>query len=114
MVTSNTTTPIATDPADAQRWHWLSLNPGKRRTEILYVVWFLALIPVQVLVTKNLSWDKPNDLALNAQALAMALGTLILPLVFRAADDKGRPLRDLYGFRMGIFLLIWGALGGVG
>lgn len=113
MVTSDTTTAVSADPAAAEKWHWLSLNPGKRRTEIIYVVWFLALIPVQVLVAKDLHFDKPNDLALNAQAVAMALGTLILPLVFRAADDKARPLRELYGFRMGVFLLIWGALGGL-
>jgi hypothetical protein len=113
MVTSDTTTPVSADAAAAQTWHWLSLNPGKRRTEIIYVVWFLALIPVQVLVSAHLTMAQPNDLALNAQAVAMALGTLFLPLVFRAAGDKGRPLRELYGFRMGAFLLIWGGLGGL-
>lgn len=60
----------------------------------------------------HLNYHRPNDPALVGQAVVMALGTLIWPLVFRAAADRGRPLRDLYGFRMGVFLTIWAVLGG--
>ena len=112
MVSSSTTTPVSPDPAAAQKWHWLSANPGKRRTEIIYVIWFLVCLPMQFLVTTHLSYDKPNDFPLVTQAMVMGLGTLIWPLIFRAADDKGRPLRELYGFRMGIFLTVWAVLGG--
>lgn len=98
--------------AAATTWHWLSLNPGKRRTEIIYVVWFLISVPLQGLVVMNLSYDSPNDLPLLAQSLVMGLGTLIWPLIFRVSEDKGRPLTDLYGFRMGVFLTVWAVLGG--
>jgi hypothetical protein len=33
-------------------------------------------------------------------------------LVFRVAEDKGRALSELYGFRMGMFLTVWAVLGG--
>jgi hypothetical protein len=98
--------------AGSDKFHWLSANPGKRRTEIIYVIWFLVSVPIQGLVTSKLSYTHHNDLPLVGQSVFMALGTLIWPLVFRVADDKGRPLRDLYGFRMGIFLIIWAVLGG--
>ena len=115
MVTSEpTTTSDASErPAPmAEKFHLLSANTGKRRTEIIYVIWFLVSVPLQGFVTAHLSYDKPNDFALLAQALVMGLGTLIWPLVFRVDDDKGRPLADLYGFRMGVFLVIWAVLGG--
>ena len=76
------------------------------------MVWFFVSVPLQGLVTTRLSYDKPNDLALVAQAVVMGLGTLIWPLVFRAAEDKGRPLSELYGFLTGIFLTVWAVLGG--
>ncbi len=112
MATTSVTGSASPESTVPEKWRWLSLNPGKRRTEIIYVVWFLVSVPIQGLVTFNLSYDKPNDFELVAQALVMGLGTLIWPLVFRAADDKGRPLRELYGFRMGIFLTVWAVLGG--
>ncbi|MFI5511529.1 hypothetical protein ACIA48_29060 [Mycobacterium sp. NPDC051804] len=93
-------------------WHWLSLNPGKRRTEIIYVVWFLISVPIQGLVVLNLSYESPNDIPLVGQALVMGLGTLIWPLVLRVPEDGGRPLSELYGFRMGVFLTVWAVLGG--
>jgi hypothetical protein len=109
-----TTTPDAPERTapTPEKFHLLSANPGKRRTEIVYVVWFLVSVPLQGFVTAHLSYDKPNDFALLTQALVMGLGTLLWPLVFRVGDDKGRPLTDLYGFRMGIFLIIWAVLGG--
>lgn len=114
MVTSNRSeTPTPLDkPAAPEKFHWLSANPGKRRTEIVYVIWFLVSVPVQGLVVANLSYTHQNDLLLLCQSLFMAFGTLVWPLVFRVSEDKGRPLRDLYGFRMGIFLTIWAVLGG--
>lgn len=99
-------------PTGGTKWHWLSLNQGKRRTEIIYVVWFLLSVPLQGLVVMNLRYDRPNDLFLVAQAVVMGLGTVVWPLVFRVAEDKGRPLTELYGFRMGVFLTIWAVLGG--
>ena len=112
MVSTDTAHSVAPEPEAAGKWHWLALNPGKRRTEIIYVIWFLLTVPIQGVVTAHLSYDTPNDFALLTQSLVMGLGTLVWPVVFRAADEKGRPLRDLYGFRMGIFLLIWAVLGG--
>lgn len=112
MLTSDAATPPAARADAVNRWHWLSLNPGKRRTEIIYVAWFLLSVPIQGVVTMNLSYESPNDLALVTQATIMGLGTLLWPLIFRAEQDKGRPLRDLYGFRMGMFLTIWAVLGG--
>lgn len=94
------------------RLHLLAGNAGKRRTEIIYVVWFLVTVPLQGLVVMNLSYDRPNDPALVGQAIVMALGTLIWPLVFRVPEDRGRRLTELYGFRMGVFLTIWAVLGG--
>jgi hypothetical protein len=104
---------VATHQVEAAAtWHWLSPNPGKRRTEIIYVIWFLISVPLQGLVVMNLSYETPNDLPLVGQALVMGLGTLIWPLVFRVPEDKGRPLTELYGFRMGLFLTVWAVLGG--
>jgi hypothetical protein len=94
------------------KFHWLADNAGKRRTEIIYFVWFLLTIPLQKLVTMHLSYDKPNDAILLAQSVVMALGTIVLPVVFRAREDRGRPLRELFGFRMGLFIFIWGFIGG--
>lgn len=102
-------TPAATPTT---KWYWLSPNAGKRRTEIIYVVWFMISVPVQGVVVLNLSYDSPNDIALLAQSLVMGLGTLIWPLVLRAPEDRGRPLTELYGFRMGLFLSVWAVLGG--
>lgn len=99
-------------PAGARNFHLLSANPGKRRTEIIYLVWFLISVPIQGVVVLNLRYDKPNDAALLGQALVMGLGTLVLPLIFRVPEDRGRPLRELYGFRMGVFLAIFACLGG--
>lgn len=112
MISSTTTAPDAGGPTAPQKFHILSANPGKRRTEIIYVVWFFVSVPIQALVVMNLSYHRPNDFALITQSVVMALGTLIWPLVFRVPDDRGRPLRELYGFRMGIFLTIWAVLGG--
>ncbi|MCW1824348.1 MULTISPECIES: hypothetical protein [Mycolicibacterium] len=75
-------------------------------------MWFLVTVPLQGLVVMNLSYDRPNDPALVGQAIVMALGTLVWPLVFRVPEDHGRPLTELYGFRMGVFLMIWAVLGG--
>jgi hypothetical protein len=94
------------------KFHWLADNAGRRRTEIIYFVWFLATIPLQALVTAHLSYDHPNDVILLAQSIVMALGTMVLPVVFRAREDRGRPLRELFGFRMGLFIFIWGFIGG--
>jgi len=94
------------------RFHVLADNPGKRRTEIIYLVWFVIALPTQLLVMMNLSYDRPNDPLLLGQAVPVALGTLILPLVFRAREDRGRALPELYGFRMAVFLVIWASLGG--
>jgi hypothetical protein len=102
----------ALEHASTAKWYWLSLNPGKRRTETIYVVWFLISVPVQGLVVLNLSYESPNDIPLLAQALVMGLGTLVWPVVLRAPEDRGRPLSDLYGFRMGLFLTVWAVLGG--
>ncbi|MFV8052828.1 hypothetical protein [Mycobacterium sp. 48b] len=98
--------------AEPHKFHLLAANPGKRRTEIIYLVWFLVTVPLQGLVVMNLSYERPNDPALVGQAIVMALGTLIWPLVFRVPEDRGRPLTELYGFRMGVFLTIWAVLGG--
>ncbi len=114
-VSTDTTTREPSDARQASgraKFHLLAHNPGKRRTEIIYVVWFLVILPIQVWVTVHLSYDKPNDPALMFQAILMALGPLILPCVLRAPEDKGRPLSELYGFRMAIYLLIWGVVGG--
>ncbi|MGV9860678.1 hypothetical protein ACWDTD_18780 [Gordonia sp. NPDC003425] len=94
------------------RFHWLSANPGKRRTEIIYLIWFLIAVPIQGVVVMNLSYSHYNDPALLAQSIVMCAGTLILPLIFRAPEDRGLPLTQLYGFRMGCYLVIWAILGG--
>jgi hypothetical protein len=94
------------------KFHWLSANPGKRRTEIIYFFWYLLTAVSQVLTMQHLSYDKPNDLLLVSQATVAGLGTLLLPLLFRAHEDRGLPLRELYGFRMGVFLFIWAVMGG--
>jgi len=115
MANSGTTTTPSALGANAHgppRFHLLAANAGKRRTEIIYLVWFVISVPVQGLVVLHLSYEHPNDFALLSQSVAMALGTLILPLVFRVPEDRGRPLGELYGFRMGVFLSIWAVLGG--
>lgn len=100
-------------PADSRnRIKFLADNPGKRRTEIIYVIWFLVTVPIQGVVILTLSYDSYNDVALIGQSLVMMLGTLILPVVFRAKEDRGRPITELYGFRMGFFLVVWAILGG--
>ena len=99
-------------PPAVKKFHILSANPGKRRTEIIYAIWFLVTVPIQGVVTAHLSYEHSNDLALVTQATVMGLGTLLLPLIFRVREDKGLPLRELYGFRMGVFLFIWACLGG--
>lgn len=110
------TRPAATasgaSPSSPARFHFLSANPGKRRTEIIYVAWFLLTVPLQGLATAHLSYDRPNDAILVTQAVIMALGTLIIPLIWRVPEDRGLPLAQLYGFRMGVFLFIWAVLGG--
>lgn len=105
-------TSFPTTTAVPPAFHWLAANPGKRRTEIIYVLWFLLTVPVQALVVLNLRYDHPNDLLLTGQALLMAAGTLLLPLIFRAPSDRGLPMDQLYGFRMGVYLTIWAVLGG--
>ncbi|WP_232542276.1 hypothetical protein [Nocardia bovistercoris] len=109
-----TATPARNDSltADPPKFRLLSANPGKRRTELIYAIWFLLTVPIQGFVVLNLSYDKPNDPALVGQAVVMGAGMLLLPLILRAREDKGLPLRELYGFRMGIFLLIFACLGG--
>jgi hypothetical protein len=94
------------------KFHWLADNAGKRRTEIIYFIWFLLTIPLQAFVTQHLSYDHHNDAILLGQSIVMALGTMVLPVVFRAREDRGRPLRELFGFRMGLFIFIWGFIGG--
>lgn len=99
-------------PTAPQKFHFLAANPGKRRTEIIYVVWFVVSVPIQGLAVSHLSYTHHNDLPLLGQSLFMAFGTLVWPLIFRVPEDKGHPLRELYGFRMGVFLTIWAVLGG--
>jgi hypothetical protein len=89
-------TPPDTNPAAmagaSPRIRLLANNSGKRRTQIIYVVWFLLTVPLQGLVVLHLRYDRPNDPALVEQAMVMAAGTLLLPLIFRAPEDRGRPL----------------------
>lgn len=92
--------------------HLLASNSGKRRTEQIYLIWFLATAPVQLLVTNHLSYTHSNDRILIPMAVFMGLGTLILPVVFRAESDKGRKLGELYAVRMGAFLAVWAMIGG--
>ncbi|MEZ0365009.1 hypothetical protein ACAG26_15105 [Mycobacterium sp. pUA109] len=100
------------DARPSRTLHLLAVNPGKRRCEIVYLTWFLLSVPLQWLIVIHLRYDRPNDPALVGQALVMGAGTLVWPLVFRAPEDRARPVRDLYGFRMGVFLTIWAVLGG--
>jgi hypothetical protein len=102
----------AEGPEPKVKFHFFSPNPGRRRTETIYFFWFLATIPLQMVVTKHLSYQHSNDAILLGQSVLMALGTLVLPLVFRAREDRGRPLRELFGFRMGLFIVVWGFIGG--
>lgn len=104
---------VGNDPSRGREpFRVLADNPGKRRTEIIYVIWFLVTVPIQGAVIFTLSYDSYNDLALITQSVIMMLGTLILPIVFRAKEDHGRPITELYGFRMGVFLVIFAILGG--
>lgn len=109
-------TPTAAPPTPTSAveppFHWLSLNPGKRRTEIIYLVWFVLTVPIQGIAVLNLSYTHANDPILVTQSAIMAAGTLVLPLILRTDDDKGRHLTDLYGFRFGIYLVIFAILGG--
>lgn len=100
------------EPEQQQKLRFLSENPGKRRTEIIYVIWFLCTVPIQGIVVFTLSYDRANDLLLIGQSLIMGVGTLLLPLIFRAPEDRGVPITELYGFRFGIFLTIFAMLGG--
>ena len=93
-------------------FHLLADNAGNRRTEIIYLLWFVASLPLQWYAITHLRYDRPNDALLLTQSLVMATGTLVLPLVFRAPEDRGQPLVRLYGFRRGVFLCIWAVLGG--
>ncbi len=101
--------PVGPEPA---KFHWLSTNPGKRRTEIIYFFWYLATAAAQIVAMQHLSYDHPNDALLVSESTVAGLGTMFLPLIFRARQDRGMPLRDLYGFRMGVFLFIWAVIGG--
>lgn len=96
----------------SSRLRFLAANPGKRRTEIIYVIWFLVTVPIQGVVVMNMSYDSYNDFALLTQSAIMAVGTLVLPVIFRAPEDRGLPITQLYGFRMGVFLTIFAVLGG--
>ena len=91
--------------------HILSANPGKRRTEIIYLIWFLCTVLIQGAVVFNLSYDHANDVLIG-QSLVMGVGTLVLLVIFRHPSDRGLPITELYGFRFGIFLTIFAMLGG--
>lgn len=91
-MTDRVTTAAAVDEAPAgEKFHPLSANRGKRRTEIIYFTWLLVSAPLHGLVVMNLSYTRPNDPALVAQALVMAAGTWILPLILRAPEDAVGP-----------------------
>lgn len=112
-------TPTLTDPqlsgagvSSVKRFHLLADNAGKRRTEIIYLCWFICTVPLQLLTTRHLSYTHSNDALLIGQASIMCLGTLVLPVVFRAPEDRGCRLRELYAVRMGMFLIVWAAVGG--
>lgn len=114
---SSPATPTESDagvdrPPPAPKLRWLSANPGKRRTEIIYLVWFLVSVPFQGVFILTLSYDHANDRLLVTQSAIMGLGTLLLPLLLRAKEDRGVPLTELYGFRMGVYLVIFAVLGG--
>ena len=53
-------------PPAKQKFRILSANPGKRRTEIIYAIWFLVTVPIQGVVTAHLSYEhtqrsRPGD-----------------------------------------------------
>lgn len=113
MVDTTSTFKQDTVPAEPPATlHILSANPGKRRTEIIYLIWFLCTVPIQGAVVFNLSYDHANDVLLIGQSLVMGVGTLVLPVIFRHPSDRGLPITELYGFRFGIFLTIFAMLGG--
>ncbi len=113
MVDTTSTFKQDTAPAEPPATlHILSANPGKRRTEIIYLIWFLCTVPIQGAVVFNLSYDHANDVLLIGQSLVMGVGTLVLPVIFRHPADRGLPITELYGFRFGIFLTIFAMLGG--
>jgi hypothetical protein len=90
----------------------LAKNPGKRRTEIVYFMWFAVTVPLQLLTMEHLSFEHPNDPVLLSLGGLMGAGALVLPVLLRAPEDRGKPLGDLYGVRMGLFLFVWAVIGG--
>jgi len=111
MSMSVTSGDLATD-RDGLRFTILSPNPSKRAAELFYFWFFLLTLPLQIWVTTKLSYTSPNDLMLGAQGMFMGCVAWLGPLYFRAAQDKGKPFHEVYGFKFGCFLFVWAVLGG--
>lgn len=98
--------------AESRPFTILSSNPGKRAAERYYFVFFLISLPIQAWFNRKLSYSQPNDLLLGTQGILIGAGAWFGSLVFRAAEDRGKPFYEVYGFKLGCFLSIWAMVGG--
>lgn len=96
-----------------ERFRLLSSNPGKRAAERWYLIAFLISVPLQVYIGGHfLSYTHPNDILMSAEGLTMAVVSWGGSVIFRAAEDHGKPFYEIYGFKIGCFLFAWAFIGG--
>jgi hypothetical protein len=76
-------------------------HPGKRATErfwLLYTPVWGAIGGLVMLSGRAAHW---SDAQLLALGFALAAGALAGPLLFRAREERGKPIRELAGFKLG-------------
>ena len=96
----------------SRRFTILSPNRGKRATEIFLFLFLALCIPVQAVVSGHLSYAHSNDLLLNTEGFAMGIIAWAGATFLRAAEDRGKPFYQVYGFKFGGFLFVWAFIGG--
>jgi len=85
---------------------FLSSNPGKRAAERFYLLYTLLWGSVSAAVMLTGAAESWGDAPLMIYGVGLWLPVLVVPLLWRAAEDRHKPFWKLYAFKMHACLFI--------
>jgi hypothetical protein len=79
---------------------FLAEHPGKRATELFWLKYTPVWGAISAAVMLGGFAERWGDLECMIYGVGLGLGAMVGPLVFRAPEERGRPLRETAAFKM--------------
>jgi hypothetical protein len=110
-VTTETLDGVGSAPTSG-RWldRWLSPHPGKRATERFWLLYTPAWGVIAGGVMLSGAADHWTDLELIPFATLLAAGALLGPILFRPPSERGVPLHQTVGVKLGASVAVFAVL----